>query len=532
MRAATPPKTFSVTGRAPDRRIAIALALTVVLGCLVSPSATDARVIAVAGWNTEGAPCDPRGIPARCIGLFETARVLAGPEGVVSTHRLPGVSSQGLIDADHYASTEFAVWTSATAILLNRESAEPVVLLGHSHGAILVLRVAHQLAQAGVQLQRLRVVTIDPIVILYPFPVFLSVPCGVSRALNFYQTSDPPLTGARVRNATNVDGSSAIHSEQALGNLQDPDDERFMPALLAPNHTFIDDSFTVRRRILARFDRDTEYLPGFWHWTMTGRVVSGPIIEHAGLTLLDYTDGASRGFLARELYIAGRFKRFLGEVVFSSLSGIWTIPSIVFPGQAAFGSFMGTTDFRHRIDISVDGHEPVLDPGFEFPHFEPFTGTGMFERLEFEAPEEFIPDACPQTEILLILNGASFRPGETLVVGQHLRNPGAELVVDVYLGVVLPDGTVLFVTGLAPLTVAIGRADDARSFRPLQTNAVVPSNSEVTTPSVLSVTFTGDEPTGTYTIFAALSQPRAFEDGRIAPDDILAFSVQSFAVAR
>jgi hypothetical protein len=137
----------------------------------------------------------------------------------------------------------------------------------------------------------------------------------------------------------------------------------------------------------------------------------------------------------------------------------------------------------------------------------------------------------PSLEITLSRNQTAFRTGDTLRVGFGARNPDPAFLADFYFGVLLPDGvTVLFVTSLAPLNGVLTRFDgDPRTFRPLLANVQLPQGLDTTLTDFFVYPFAGGEPPGTYTVFAALTPPGAFNDGRVDPGDLLVIDVRPFS---
>ena len=142
----------------------------------------------------------------------------------------------------------------------------------------------------------------------------------------------------------------------------------------------------------------------------------------------------------------------------------------------------------------------------------------------------YLGDPVNQLAISLTLNQTAVRSGDALVLGTRRQRQGPAVTADFYLGALLPDGvTIVFVTNLSPLTFALGNLNDPRTFRPLFADLLIPENSDVTTPNLLSFTFSGAEPPGAYVAFAALAQPGAFVDGSDNPGDILAMDIQPFS---
>jgi hypothetical protein len=132
--------------------------------------------------------------------------------------------------------------------------------------------------------------------------------------------------------------------------------------------------------------------------------------------------------------------------------------------------------------------------------------------------------------VVLSLNQSAFRPGETLRLGLRFDNPGPSVTADFYTGFLLPDGvTLVFFTSLTPLTSTMTRLDaDARTFPPLLINLPFPQGLHLTFEDIATFTFTGGEVPGSYALFALLTPPGAFQDGRVDPGDLLSLAVQPF----
>jgi hypothetical protein len=120
-----------------------------------------------------------------------------------------------------------------------------------------------------------------------------------------------------------------------------------------------------------------------------------------------------------------------------------------------------------------------------------------------------------------------YRSGETLAVGLAARNPGAPLMGDLYLGVILPGDSVVFITSLSPLNgIVLPVTASPATFPPLLPGVMASAGLEIPMQPVFAYTFIGGEPAGTYRIFAALTTPGALADGSIDGGDVRLLSVQ------
>ncbi len=132
--------------------------------------------------------------------------------------------------------------------------------------------------------------------------------------------------------------------------------------------------------------------------------------------------------------------------------------------------------------------------------------------------------------LTLSVNQTTFRPGDILHVGLQEENPGAGFYADLYFGILLPDGvTVFFFTSLSPLNGVLTRVDaNPQTFPPLTPYMLISQGLDVTLNDVFVFPFSGSEPLGTYVLFALLTPPNAFTDGRVDAGDILVIDTTSF----
>jgi hypothetical protein len=142
-----------------------------------------------------------------------------------------------------------------------------------------------------------------------------------------------------------------------------------------------------------------------------------------------------------------------------------------------------------------------------------------------------VPPVFSQTvrRLTLNLNQMVFRPGDTLRVGVRVQNPDVAVSADFYFVVLQPDGTAIFVTSLSPLDSVETRLDaDPRTFQPLLADVQLPPGLDVTQTDVFMYRFAGGEAPGIYTVFAVLTLPGAFTDGRVDSGDLLALDARPF----
>jgi hypothetical protein len=140
-------------------------------------------------------------------------------------------------------------------------------------------------------------------------------------------------------------------------------------------------------------------------------------------------------------------------------------------------------------------------------------------------------ESVPLPLVLLSLNQKTilptFRPRDTLRVGLRARNGGPALNADFYFGILLPNGALLFLTSLSPLNGVVPN-NDPRSYQPLLANIQLPRGFDATLNDFFSFTFAGNEPPGTYGVFAFFTPSGAFRDGLINAGDIFPIDLRPF----
>jgi hypothetical protein len=111
---------------------------------------------------------------------------------------------------------------------------------------------------------------------------------------------------------------------------------------------------------------------------------------------------------------------------------------------------------------------------------------------------------------------SAVHPGGRLAIGLTARNPTLPFLADFYLGALVPDGRVCFISSLAPVGATCLPPDsDPRTFPPLAASVLVPSGLDVTLPELFAYTLDGGEPPGDYLFFGLLTPPGAFDNGLV-----------------
>ena len=126
-----------------------------------------------------------------------------------------------------------------------------------------------------------------------------------------------------------------------------------------------------------------------------------------------------------------------------------------------------------------------------------------------------------------LLNQTAFQPGTTLQFGAAVTNPGGGPAVDFYVGIQLPDGVTAVTVrlGASPVT---GSLANLAGLAPTAPNISLAGAFAVTEPALLTYTFTGVEPVGTYTAFVGAVVAGGLRDGALGPGELLAFSTRTF----
>jgi len=120
--------------------------------------------------------------------------------------------------------------------------------------------------------------------------------------------------------------------------------------------------------------------------------------------------------------------------------------------------------------------------------------TAVYKSIDGGASWNVGPAVPVLPNVALNLNAASFSTGSTLTLTRSMFSGIPVANADIYVALLLPDGTLLIFQPNGSVSTAI---------TPRPADIPVPSATDI----VLNYTFTGIEPVGTYTWFAALTQP-------------------------
>jgi hypothetical protein len=137
----------------------------------------------------------------------------------------------------------------------------------------------------------------------------------------------------------------------------------------------------------------------------------------------------------------------------------------------------------------------------------------------------FAADA--EVSVSASVNQSMFAPGQTVRVTAEVTNPGMSGAVDVYAGMMRPDGIVEFVTNRSGGS-AFGHVNDLTSFRPIVTGMSLSRPFSVTIPDFYTHVWTGGEPRGAWVFFLLVVKTGALSGGALTSDKILALATDAF----
>jgi hypothetical protein len=121
----------------------------------------------------------------------------------------------------------------------------------------------------------------------------------------------------------------------------------------------------------------------------------------------------------------------------------------------------------------------------------------------------------------LTLNRTSIVPGQRLVAGISVNNPGGGPAADFVFAVVLPGGVTVASVGPG-IGVRFGRFSDLRTIVPVARNVSLAGPFQYADPGFFAYDFAGAEPFGTYRFIFAAVTAGALNDGALGAGELLA----------
>ncbi|HEX9636494.1 MAG TPA: hypothetical protein VGB99_03085 [Acidobacteriota bacterium] len=184
---------------------------------------------------------------------------------------------------------------------------------------------------------------------------------------------------------------------------------------------------------------------------------------------------------------------------------------------------MRLTDFRRYLHCSLSLSTLLTAAAILVqPAGAAGVGAGSTDRIRI----------TPSPHTLLVITSTSrgvYTTGDRLEVGLTVDNGGIDAVVDLYFGMLLPDGsTVVSFTDFG-FQVSIGTLADLRSLRPIARNLDLITPFHFSQPEFYSQTWSGSEAPGSYAIFFLAARIGALDDNQLDPEEVVAADVAFFS---
>jgi len=197
----------------------------------------------------------------------------------------------------------------------------------------------------------------------------------------------------------------------------------------------------------------------------------------------------------------------------------WSPPPVATLSEAApFAEVRYPSLIGELEDANVAGGQPWL-----FYSREPPNGT--WPQTEFMVAR--LQVSGPQLSVTVAVHPTTFAVGQTLHVMAGLTNPGLAGNVDVYAGLLSPDGSIQFVTSTG---TALGNVTNLASFRPLATAVPLRTPFSVPVTDFYQHRWTASEPHGPWIFFVGVVTAGALAGGTIPEESILGLASASFSL--
>lgn len=235
----------------------------------------------------------------------------------------------------------------------------------------------------------------------------------------------------------------------------------------------------------------------------------------------------------RRVYVANAFQHVLfgtgtvSVIDAASRSVVKTIPV----GLEAYGVAVHPDGTRLYVTNVLSGTVSVIDTATETVVTTVPVGPNSFAVAV--GPEPVSPPNPPA--IAVTLNTHAIAPGQLVQVSATVANPGAAVAVDLYFVILTPPaiGPSLGCHGgdaiafLAASGFVVTCASAPPQTFPRWFAGVALGAGVTPIPSFLSFSWPNGAPAGAYTFVLLATPPGAFSDGKIDPQDILAFGLDS-----
>ena len=198
------------------------------------------------------------------------------------------------------------------------------------------------------------------------------------------------------------------------------------------------------------------------------------------------------------------------------------------PGLSVFGQGRGCNQLTGRFTVL----EAVYDGGGEVVSF----AANFEQHCEGGIPALFgairinstVPG--PTFGLNVVPEATELAPGDTLRASLFADNLPGSGNVDLYFGVILPDGDRIRNFTNFDLRVVRARLSDATSLRPIRAGVPLGAPFARGVTPVIERLVNGNEPPGTYQFWLAAAVPGSFDDGTIDEGDLLAESRVEFTI--